>query len=424
MKICTKCTQSKLEEEFRICKYRNGKSYLKSICKICESKLTIEYFEKHPEKRSINNIETIKEWKLKNKDKINKRDRTKLKANVPRRLKKAIYGIIFRALKKFNNKSKICLPYNTKQIKEYFENQFEPWMNWNNYGEFNYKTWDDDNTLTWTWNIKHLKELPYTSIKDENFTKYWALENLKPFSTKQILLNKITKTEKPTHKICRICKKELDICNFEKYKTKVSGIIREYYKSYCKNCNGNKPRIWKDKYIIFIKNYNKTAGENKKIDLNTATYKQIYYLVNKERENKIYREKCKNDISFKLRKRISRYIGIALKKSNSCKNNLSCLKYLEYTIQELKIHIEKQFNNIGNYWMNWNNNGSYNSHTWNDDDKSTWTWQLDHIIPQSDLLYSSMEDDNFKICWALSNLRPLSAKQNSIDGATRIRHIR
>jgi len=35
--------------------------------------------------------------------------------------------------------------------------------------------------------------------------------------------------------------------------------------------------------------------------------------------------------------------------------------------------------------------------------------------PQSDLLYISMSEDNFKKCWALSNLRPYSAKQNLLD---------
>ena len=33
-----------------------------------------------------------------------------------------------------------------------------------------------------------------------------------------------------------------------------------------------------------------------------------------------------------------------------------------------------------------------------------------------------MEDEEFKECWALSNLQPLSAKQNQSDGATKIRH--
>ena len=50
--------------------------------------------------------------------------------------------------------------------------------------------------------------------------------------------------------------------------------------------------------------------------------------------------------------------------------------------------------------------------TWNDNDQSTWTWNIDHIIPQSTLPYTSMDDEIFKKCWALENLRPLS--QNKI----------
>lgn len=42
---------------------------------------------------------------------------------------------------------------------------------------------------------------------------------------------------------------------------------------------------------------------------------------------------------------------------------------------------------------------------------------LDHIMPHS------MKDDNFKECWALENLRPLSAKQNHYDSYTKIRHV-
>ena len=72
--------------------------------------------------------------------------------------------------------------------------------------------------------------------------------------------------------------------------------------------------------------------------------------------------------------------------------------------------------------MTWNNWGPYNAKQWKDDDSSTWTWNIDHIIPQSDLPYLSMEEENFRKCWALSNLRPLSAKQNNYDGTTKIRH--
>lgn len=72
--------------------------------------------------------------------------------------------------------------------------------------------------------------------------------------------------------------------------------------------------------------------------------------------------------------------------------------------------------------MNWENYGKYRSNVWNDNDQSTWTWNIDHIIPQSDLPYASMEDNNFQVCWALKNLRPYSSKQNVLDGVTRNRH--
>ena len=65
----------------------------------------------------------------------------------------------------------------------------------------------------------------------------------------------------------------------------------------------------------------------------------------------------------------------------------------------------------------------YVAATWDDSDPATWTWQIDHIIPQSDLPYTSMTDYNFRRCWALENLRPFSAKQNQLDGVTRIRHV-
>jgi hypothetical protein len=100
------------------------------------------------------------------------------------------------------------------------------------------------------------------------------------------------------------------------------------------------------------------------------------------------------------------------------KNGESIASHLPYTIQELKNHLESQFE----YWMNWGNQGVYRVETWNDFDPTTWTWQLDHIMPQSDLPYTTMEEENFRECWKLSNLRPYSAKQNLLDGVSRIRH--
>ena len=151
-------------------------------------------------------------------------------------------------------------------------------------------------------------------------------------------------------------------------------------------------------------------------------YDKVYRQENKAILNKkrvaYDSNRMKTDQVFRLRKLVSLTIRIYIKKSNSSKNRISIKKYLTYSFKELKDHIEKQFEP----WMTWENQGSYFVSKWNDDDSSTWKWQLDHIIPQSDLPYISMEDDNFKKCWALENLRPYSAKQNLLDGTTRIRH--
>lgn len=144
-----------------------------------------------------------------------------------------------------------------------------------------------------------------------------------------------------------------------------------------------------------------------------------YRINNRARRNeyqKTYRKnKYKNNIDFRLKVIASASVSQFLRTKNLSKDHISVLKHLPFSIQELKIHLEKQFE----LWMNWGNYGIYRASIWNDDDRSTWTWHIDHIIPQSLLSYTSMEDDNFKKCWALDNLRPLAAKINVLKGNKR-----
>jgi len=132
----------------------------------------------------------------------------------------------------------------------------------------------------------------------------------------------------------------------------------------------------------------------------------------KEHNRKWYAEYVKTrkkyDSSYKLKKIISSCVNNYLRRNFSSKKNKSSLSSLDYSINDLKKHIEDQFEP----WMNWDNWGKYIKSKWDDNDQSTWKWQIDHIIPQSSLKYESMEEENFKKCWALSNLRPLSAKEN------------
>lgn len=131
---------------------------------------------------------------------------------------------------------------------------------------------------------------------------------------------------------------------------------------------------------------------------------------------KTYRKnKYNSNIDFRIKVIASASISQSLRTKNLSKNNSSVLKYLPFSIQDLREHLEKHFEP----WMNWQNYGIYRANAWNDDDTSTWTWHIDHVIPQSLLSYTSMEDDNFKKCWALANLRPLAAKRNVLEGNKR-----
>jgi transcription-repair coupling factor (superfamily II helicase) len=247
-------------------------------------------------------------------------------------------------------------------------------------------------------------------------------------------------------KICTICNDEKDI---EEFLLRTDSGTR---RKSCKKCYNSKVTNYKkiNKDIISLKNkkYQEINKDSRR------TYRKKYHTNNKDRENtrsinyansnqekiasyqksyrndhveKIstygieYRKKNKDklnkkqriysktrksiDPAFKLRSRFSTSIWISLNSNNSTKNGNSILKYLPYSIQELKEYLEKQFE----HWMNWNNWGRF-SKSWDDNNLKTWKWQIDHIIPQSILPYTSMEDSNFKKCWALENLRPYSAK--------------
>jgi hypothetical protein len=220
------------------------------------------------------------------------------------------------------------------------------------------------------------------------------------------------------------------------YVAKCKICVSEQRKQYRKN-NKEKikqsNKIWRDSNKDYIKQTNKIyyrqcilsqkrtyyVNNKKSISLN----KKIYYQRNKTSiiaKNTIYiRKRRQNNIEYKLRCNLSKNITRVLRKYVKFNCRCSSILYLPYTFKALKEHIESLFE----YWMTWDNWGSYNAKNWNNDDPNTWKWQLDHIIPQSELPYDNMEHPNFKKCWALDNLRPYSAKQNIIDGSTRIRHV-
>ena len=100
------------------------------------------------------------------------------------------------------------------------------------------------------------------------------------------------------------------------------------------------------------------------------------------------------DIKYKLKVCMTSRIRDAMVRNNISGTTANKLRQdLGYTIDELKIHLEKLFVD----GMSWENYGE---------------WHIDHIKPVKIFEYKTTKDKGFKECWALENLQPLWAEDN------------
>jgi hypothetical protein len=102
--------------------------------------------------------------------------------------------------------------------------------------------------------------------------------------------------------------------------------------------------------------------------------------------------------SHRLRIRIGSRLRDAL---GSRKDWRSSMAIVGYTVDELRSHLERQF--VAG--MGWHNMSE---------------WHIDHIVPLSSFNISSPEDDELRRAWALSNLRPIWARENRIKKDKRL----
>jgi hypothetical protein len=233
-------------------------------------------------------------------------------------------------------------------------------------------------------------------------------------------------------KFCEICNQLKPLTAFKQRQRKNN----LYVYPYCFKCLVIKNKAYKDSVKDKTSLYEKQRYQAKKTDIllyqkeryskNTEIIKakvREYAKNNLEKVKKsratYKRNRLNNDPIFKLRFSISRAVSQAIKKRN-IKKDASIFKYLGYSVKELAFHLESRFEN----WMNWNNYGMYDLNTWNDNDTSTWKWNIDHIVPQSKLPFDSINHENFIKCWQLNNLRPYNAKLNCLESDRRTNDLR
>lgn len=116
-----------------------------------------------------------------------------------------------------------------------------------------------------------------------------------------------------------------------------------------------------------------------------------------------YKMKYALDVEFQVKERMRRQVSKAKKRDGIASvmreaiyrggSSRKVERELGYSIAELKRHLELQFTR----GMNWQKFASGQIH-------------IDHIIPQA--AFDMADDDEWRRCWCLSNLRPMWAKEN------------
>lgn len=200
-------------------------------------------------------------------------------------------------------------------------------------------------------------------------------------------------------KQCSQCKEWKDESEYHKKCTSKDGLS-----TYCKVCAKVYDDARKEQKAAYRKSYYEQNKDRIRKE-SRERMKSYYYNHKEERQkyNKIYQKQNRDKITKQRREKETIYPIIRLNHRMSAQlyNALKDVKaeqhwedLVGYTLQELKEHLESQFDEN----MSWDNIGEY--------------WEVDHIIPQNLFIYNSNEDICFKICWSLNNLRPLEKSLN------------
>ena len=166
----------------------------------------------------------------------------------------------------------------------------------------------------------------------------------------------------------------------EKNKEKIREINRKYAETH--------------KEQISLKNKRYAEKNSDKIKARCIKNKAKYAKTKRD----YYRKRRKEDPIFHLHYIMSNLILTSLKTGTKTKKTE---ELLGYSIQELKEHLEKQFEP----WMTWENHGLTAT-------QPCQTWHIDHIIPINTFHIEEPGDAEFTKCWSLENLRPLDSFYN------------
>lgn len=151
----------------------------------------LEYKKEYRQK----NDEKIKEYRLTHKEYFDEYNKTYKKNRCVNdklfKLKENIKSLIRQSFKRrgYSKKSKTCeiLGCGFNEFKNYIELKFEPWMNWNNYGNWN----GEPNEINVAWDIDHIIPLSSATTEEEiiGLNHYTNLQPLCSYTNRHIKKN-------------------------------------------------------------------------------------------------------------------------------------------------------------------------------------------------------------------------------------------
>jgi hypothetical protein len=198
------------------------------------------------------------------------------------------------------------------------------------------------------------------------------------------------------HDYCFLCEKEYNKEYYLKNRNEIIENGIKYKKENpdkVKESNKNSYIKHRKKRSISQKKYNILRKEDKR------EYDKKYRKTNKEKikdNKKKWLDENKDNLILKLSRNLRSRIGHIINdeaKAGSAVKDLGC------SIEELKLHLEKQFypNPDTGEEMNWNNRGLYG-------------WHIDHIKPL--ILFDLTDREQFLKACHYTNLQPLWAKDH------------
>ena len=157
----------------------------------------------------------------------------------------------------------------------------------------------------------------------------------------------------------------------KRYYSKNKTEIKKYYKNWAKD---NRKEL---------REYHSEWRTKNRAHVNEST--RLWYL-----------DRRRNDGCFRLKCNTRTALWTCLKERNVAKYR-STFNILGYTLEELMKHLEALFTT----GMTWDNYGE---------------WHVDHKIPMAKFNFTSVDDNEFKLCWCLDNLQPLWGPDNLSKG--------